>query len=53
MTTQLEALTIQTLKAAVTSSAELFFLVQWFVVSVEQHLTDWGLRVPLLTPVDE
>ncbi len=34
-------------------TVELLFLVQWFIVLVQQNLTDWGLCVPTLTPVDE
>ncbi len=36
-----------------TTSVELLFQVQWFVVTVQQNLTDRGVRVPTLTPVDE
>jgi hypothetical protein len=35
------------------SSVELLFPVQQFVVPVQQTLADRGLRVPMLTPVDE
>jgi hypothetical protein len=35
------------------SSVELLFLVQRFVVPVQPNLTDRGLHVPTLTPVDK
>ena len=35
------------------SSVELIFPLQQFVVPVQQNLTDWGLRVPMLTPVEK
>jgi hypothetical protein len=36
-----------------TSIVEILFLVQQFVVPVQQNLIDQGLRVPTLTPVVE
>ncbi len=34
-------------------SIELLFTIQWFVVPVQQNLTDWGLPVHTLTPLVE